>query len=343
MKVAVVGAGIMGASTAYALSLRGHETVVFEQFERGHARGSSHGSSRIVRKAYPDPFYSKIMLDAYPLWHELQARSKRPILHETGLLYFGPETSENMRSQARGLNDLGIEHAVIHEVSSIGIGLQIPEGSIGLYSKDGGWVHAENAVLALLEGAEAQGAMVVREQVRSLTELAHFDRIVLCCGAWIQRFINLPVNITLQTLAYFEGEFEGPVWIEDGPNNFYGFPSEPGATDFKVGVHRPDREIEPDDSLREPSEEYIDLMKHACVRLGLSDRPRLTRTVTCLYTNTACEDFLIGKIDTRTVFASPCSGHGFKFGPWMGRLLADILEEKVQPEQYPRWAYSAAG
>jgi sarcosine oxidase len=64
MRVAVVGAGIVGASAARALARRGHGVSLYEQFEEGHAKGSSHGASRIVRRAYSDPFYTSVMLEA---------------------------------------------------------------------------------------------------------------------------------------------------------------------------------------------------------------------------------------------------------------------------------------
>jgi glycine/D-amino acid oxidase-like deaminating enzyme len=71
------------------LSRRGHSVTVYEQFVPGHVRGSSHGESRIVRRAYPDVFYTRCMAEAYPLWEDLQAESGEHLLTECGLAYFG--------------------------------------------------------------------------------------------------------------------------------------------------------------------------------------------------------------------------------------------------------------
>ncbi len=89
MKVAVVGAGICGSSAARYIAIKGHDVALFEQFGLGHDLGSSHGNSRIVRKAYPDAFYTHCMTQAYPLWAELERHADQRLLHEVGLLYFG--------------------------------------------------------------------------------------------------------------------------------------------------------------------------------------------------------------------------------------------------------------
>jgi sarcosine oxidase len=81
MKIAIIGAGIVGASTscACACAIRGHEVAIFDQLLPGHANGSSHGNSRIVREAHPDPFYTEIMQAVYPLWQEFQTQANEGI------------------------------------------------------------------------------------------------------------------------------------------------------------------------------------------------------------------------------------------------------------------------
>ena len=109
MRVAVVGAGIHGASAALSLALRGHSVTIFEQFPLGeglgpHPFGSSHGRSRIIRKAYPDPFYTEIMAAGYDLWDRLQLLAGKPqFVHHTGLLYYGDAQSATLAAVRVGL------------------------------------------------------------------------------------------------------------------------------------------------------------------------------------------------------------------------------------------------
>lgn len=318
--------------------------VLYEQFAIGHTRGSSHGRSRIVRKAYPDAFYTEIMLEGYPMWHELDASSTETILHECGLMYFGSADSPDLRSVVAGLQDLGVPHSVLEPEDAHGPfpTLALQAGEVGVFTAEAGWVNAERAVAHSIEMAQGFGAEVRRERVDALEELERsYDAVVLCAGAWNARFLDLPVTVTLQTFAYVEAECPGPVWIEDGPLFLYGFPTEPGAKTVKIGVHETGPELDPDDPARTPNPEHIEhILAFARRRLGI-EHPRIKEAVACLYTRTANEDFLLGRVSDKTVFASACSGHGFKFGPWVGRTLAQMVDGEREATAWPRLAFEA--
>lgn len=345
MRVAVVGAGIAGSAAAYHLVGRGHEVTVFEQFEVGHDRGSSHGHSRIVRKAYPDPFYTEIMLEGYPMWVELERECPERLLFETGLLVFGAESSGDMRGMVDGLRSLGVTHEVVdpEDARRWMPSLRLEPDEIAVLTPEAGWVHAERSVRHLLETAVGRGAELRHERVDSLEALeARFDAVVLCAGAWSRRFLDLPVEVSLQTFAYVEARQDGPVWIEDGPSFLYGFPSEPGTSWFKIGMHRRGPPHDPDATDRLPDPVALEGIREVAERRFGVRQPRLVEAKGCLYTNTQNEDFLLGRASEKTVFASACSGHGFKFGPWVGRTLADFVEGKFGPERYSRLACRAA-
>lgn len=330
----------MGASAAMALAGRGHDVTLFERFPLRHARGSSHGRSRIIRKAYQDPFYTAIMDEAYGLWHELERFSRERMVFERGLLYFGAFESDSLRDVINGLEQVGVSHEVLDhdQVRGVFPELRLNEGEIGIFTPEAGWVHAERAIQTCHERLLGLGG-TIRDKCG--VEIEHlrsgFDRYVLCPGPWITEFVRVPVVVTLQTIGYVHrrGGLDGPVWIEDSEEFLYGFPSEPCEDSFKIGVHELGPEITPDDPDRNPSVGQMAAIKGiAARRFGLSE-PKVEFSA-CLYTTTANEDFLLGRHGDTGFFASACSGHGFKFGLWIGRMLADFVEEKDAPENHPR-------
>src|SRR5688500_18824765 len=94
----------MGAATAWALSHRGHDVTVYEQFEVGHDRGSSHGATRVYRYSYPDPRYVAMMKEAMAHWARLEREAGLEILLKTG----GLDTGKNLDAHAEALAANGI-------------------------------------------------------------------------------------------------------------------------------------------------------------------------------------------------------------------------------------------
>jgi glycine/D-amino acid oxidase-like deaminating enzyme len=334
VKIAVIGCGLMGLCTARELAKRGHEVTAFEQFDLFHTLGSSHGESRIVRKAYPDAFYTKILLDAYPLWHELQKESDRPFLHEVGLVYFGQRGDPVISDQIEALAFLGVPF----EIKLPGEArFHFEEGEVGVFTPEAGWVHAPTVLQTCQATAERHGARFIKHRVQSLNELKDFDRVVVTAGAWVRDFVDFPVSVRQATFAYVRGELDGPVYIESHDGQVYGFPNEPGKPTYKIGCHDLLRTIDPDEPRHGPDPAAIEVIRDFIDRrLGERD-PEFAEAHTCLYTRTANDDFKFAKLDDRTVVASPCSGHGFKFGPWVGRLLADVCEHKADFSPWPRF------
>lgn len=337
MKIAIIGAGIMGASTAYACAKRGYEVTIFDQFQPGHTNGSSHGNSRIVRKAYPDPFYTEIMQSGYPLWKEIQSQTAVQILFETGLVYFGKRRSEQLQQVTDSLKENGVEQSIFNWPNFPDLSIQ--EDEIGYVTKEAGWVYASRAVQTLLDLSRAT---IVQEEIQDPELLSkQYDRVIVCAGAWSKELFALPVTVTRQTFAYVKTyePMNGMVWIDDTHPMMYGFPSEPERCAIKIGVHNIGENADPNEPST-PNEMDLERIRHtARQRFGIAT-PIIQNPTTCLYTRTANEDFLWGEAAPNVFWASPCSGHGFKFGPWIGERLADFAEGKMHPRDIPRFNLS---
>jgi sarcosine oxidase len=263
------------------------------------------------------------MSEAYPLWRELERTGGVSLFDEVGLLCFGPREGEYVAGLSHSLTSQGVAHEVLRpekaEARMPGLRLSRDKGAV--FVPEAGWVAADAALRATYDLAISAGVEHIATEAQGLDA---FDRIVVCAGPWVRRFWpEAPVKVTLQATAHVVADIDGPVWIEDGPDLLYGFPSlGPGA---KVGVHRPGKEIDPDDPSRKPPAAMLQaILDFAVRRLGI-EQPEIVHTTGCLYTVTPDEGFLFHPLDAKTLIVSACSGHGFKFGPWIGRRVAALL------------------
>ena len=322
MKVAVVGCGVMGAATARALSTRGHKVTIYEQFEAGHKRGSSHGATRIYRFSYPDPLYVAMMSEALVLWHELEAESRVTLLTKTG----GLDCGRSLEDHERSLEEHGVAFEMLDpaEVHRRWPTLNLPGHS--LYQGDGGYVRADLAWKAFLDSALSSGAALERQRVEDLRTLDH-DRIVVTAGGWARALlatadIDLPTRPTRETVAFFRTTESLPTLVDWGDPSVYALPDP--TYGLKAGEHIAGPATDPDEegTVNEASVERL--------RNWVADRyeqvdPSPAHAETCIYTNTSDEHFILER-HADVVVGSACSGHGFKFAPLIGKRLADLAE-----------------
>lgn len=360
--VIVLGGGIVGAATCYALAQRGTRVLLIEQFEPGHTNGSSHGDGRIIRFAYPEAIYVQMATLAYPAWNELAAHAGEPFVQVTGGWDCGPAHSPKLAEVESNFRSFDIPYERLSAAES---NRRFPQfhldaGSEAIYQSGAGVVFATKAVLALWRLARALGAATVTgERVQSVEVQGEqvyvhggsgnrwsAPRLVVAAGGWSRQVLaglglELPLQATQEQVAYFlptddvdHRAASMPVFIDyHHEEPFYGLPQieVPGV---KVGWHHTGPVIEPDHRLP-----WSDA-NEAGVRQFVAERfPHLSATpherVTCLYTNTPDYHFILDRHPElpNVIIGTGFSGHGFKFGPVLGQILAALALD--EPPQLP--------
>jgi sarcosine oxidase len=340
----IVGAGVVGAATAWRLSRSGRSVVLLEQFSVGHTRGSSHGASRIFRFSYDDPAYVAMAMEALPLWRELEARTGQAILTVTGGLDWG----KDLEAHTSALAACGATFELVDggEATRRFPLFALPAGEPVLFQEDAGVLAAEAAWRSLVREATAGGVHLREETkvlelqtdgdvVRARTEQDTFRApvAVVTAGAWARDLlagagIDLPVQVSRQTVAYFPvGQSAAPpVAVEWGESTvFYALPS-PG-TGIKVGEHHVRTMADPDEEGIPDREWVAGLEGWVAGRVPGAGR-NAVHAETCLYTNTSDERFLLERHGP-IVVGSACSGHAFKFAPLIGDRLAALALEAI--------------
>jgi sarcosine oxidase len=339
--VVVIGAGVMGAATARALARRGREVVLLERFRIGHTRGSSHGRSRIFRLSYDHPTYVRMAIESFPLWRDLEGETGREILVLTGGLDVGRTLDRNVAA----LEECGVSFELLTpaEADARFPFLAFPDDRI-LYQADAGVVLADVAVSAFADSAREYGALILEEtpalevvtsgpgiEVRTEGRAFRSRAAVVTAGGWANRVlagagIELPLRVTRESVAYFSTEDEGrlPTWISWTESlGMYALRA-PGQG-LKVGEHDVGPEVDPD-AEGPPSEETVERIREWVTPRYPTADPEPVLAETCLYTNTPDGHFILERRGP-VVIGSPCSGHGFKFAPWVGERLAGLALE----------------
>ena len=337
----VVGAGVMGAAAAWQLARRGSSVVVLEQFEPEHTRGSSHGGSRIFRLAYPDQFWIDLARAARDAWRELEAASGSRVLVETGSVDHGdPAGVSAIRS---ALDAAGDPYEMLESAAAAERwpGMRF-DGSV-LHQADGGRLEAAVALRTFIAQAERSGAQFrwnapVRalearsDRVRVITDDETYDSavVVVAAGSWVGDLLgshlSLPRLVVTQESAFHFAPRKPVPWpsfIHHGAIFQYGLET-PGEG-VKVAEHHTgpsvtaaERDFVVDVAARARVVKFVEEWLP-----GLTPDP--VSEVTCLYTNTANEDFVLDRVGP-IVVASACSGHGFKFAPLVGDMVANLAD-----------------
>jgi len=357
----IIGLGGMGSAAAYHLAGRGQRVLGMEQFTPAHDRGSSHGGSRLIRQAYfEDPAYVPLLQRSFELWTQLQQHSAQEIVTLTGGIMLGRPDSRVYSGSARSAAQWDLPHELLDaaQVRARFPTLTPAEDERGLFEPTAGFVRPERTVAAHLDLAARAGAELrFGETVRSW----HADRnghgvtvttdagtvtagrLVLTPGAWAPQVLAdlaLPLTVERQVMYWFapEGGIEPfavehhPVYIWEGADGaeFYGFPAHDGpAGGAKVAFFRRGTSCTPETLDRQVRTRETEAMRdYLRPRIPTLPGP-LLRAAACMYTTTPDQHFILGLHPEYPQVALACgfSGHGFKFVPLVGEVLADLATE----------------
>lgn len=359
--VIVIGAGSMGSAAMYQLARRGFRVLGLDQFAVPHENGSHSGQSRIIRKAYFEhPDYVPLLERSYQAWAELESETGLKFYTETGLLYAGPSESVLIK----GVRESAGRYQVpVHQLSPAEAhvrypAFRIPSGYDVLLEPAAGFLKPEQAIAALVSRATDLGAELktgikvngwsrVAAGVEVATQAGVFraDRLIIAAGSWAGHLIpelKPSLTVTRQVMCWFHtrqpetfAPDRFPCWLLDEADTghvFYGFPQlnpteYPGPEGLKFARHNPGTRTEAGLADTGNHTDEIDLLRRSAENLFPGQVQGLSQVKTCLYTYSPDEHFMIDLLsphDGRVVVAAGFSGHGFKFVPVIGEILADL-------------------
>ncbi len=354
--VIVVGLGGMGSAAAYHLAARGQRVLGLERHTPAHDQGSSHGGSRVVRQSYfEDPAYVPLLLRAYELWEQLGRDSGQDVLTLTGGLFLGREDSLTFAGSLLASQQWGLPHEVL---SPADVRRRFPtftpaKDELTLFEAKAGFARPEATVAAHLLLAERAGAdLHFGEPVLSWESTAHGVRVttgagtydagqlVIAPGAWAPELLadlHVPIEVERQVMYWFEPRGgvvpylpeRHPVYIHEDQEGtqIYGFPAIDGPDGgVKVAFFRRGKRCSPDTIDREVTGPEVENMREYTGRLLPSLPDRFLTAATCMYSNTPDQHFVLATHPEHSNVTVACgfSGHGFKFVPLVGEVLADL-------------------
>jgi sarcosine oxidase len=349
----VVGAGLAGAATAWQLVLRGHEVTILERSVPASHDGSSHGSARIFRYAYPDEFYTRAVIESKALWDELDRSSGLELITPFGAVDYGPERQPE--HLAGILAETGVEHELLSGAEARSRWPQIAFDTPVLWHPGAGVIDAEGSVNAMVAQAVQLGARLLTgwnvadvekrgagyRLVSAGEETLDAGNVIISAGGWLPQLLDrlslpegflgaMPEFTVRQEQAYhfrYRNAAPWPTFIHKSADiQTYGLPggrdagfggqkvAEYNGGQFIPSAAQQTGQVDPDNRRR-----VVDYVRKYLP--GLDPEPYAETT--CLFTNTPTEDFLIDRADNLTVL-SPCSGHGAKFAPLIGQWAADL-------------------
>ncbi|HET8913805.1 MAG TPA: FAD-dependent oxidoreductase [Ktedonobacteraceae bacterium] len=368
-QIIIVGAGIVGLSTAYALLDQGMKNVtVLEQAAVDHDKGTSHGTSRLLRFEYgSNKAYSQMVQLSLNLWRQLEVHTNRTFYTRTGILALGNLSDQETEASYHILKDLGLPMTLLNSQEHLMRFPQFnksdfdyitynPEAGIlnasailktlkTLIRDRGGIIGEATRVIQLKYGKQHEKVSLVLENNDSINA----DHVVVATGPWVHRLLadlQLPVRLSRQYLLYFDGLPMPGYEINNFPafvaNDLYGFPvhkSSSGKLWLKAASHSFGPTIDPDDPPTLDAQAIGKIQNRLQNLIPALHTSKLAHVEAWMYDVSPDEDFILDHVpdDPRVIFATGLTGHGFKFGLLLGKLLSSLVLNTPPPISMERF------
>jgi len=350
--VVVVGGGAMGSAAAYHLASRKAKVLVLERFRTPHASGSSHGQTRLIRRAYFEhPSYVPLLNAAYRQWSELATNTRKAFFEKCGLALFGRPfdvvLAGAMSSATR--HGIALEEWDVRTARARYPSFRIPDDHVCLFEPDAGYLLVDDAIKSMICAAQEHGAQFkwfepalswkadsAGVTVKTAKGQYKAAKLVLAAGPWMPSLLDLPklsLKVRRVPLFWFGASHDlskqagcSAFAFATDQGFFYGFPAL-DAAGIKVGLHKGMEQV--DDPLaigREMTADDLAPVAAFLKRYLPSVAPNPSAYSICMYTMTDDEHFILDfhPRHANVVVASPCSGHGFKFAIIVGDICADL-------------------
>jgi sarcosine oxidase len=359
--VAVIGAGVFGAWTAWRLAKRGQRVALIEAYGTGHSRASSGGETRIIRMGYgADELYTRWSQRSLTQWKEFFAATRQPLFLETGVLWMAGAKDKRMGQTSATLKRCGV---AFEELDHATLKKRYPQVGLdgierGILEPKSGVLMARRAVAAVVEDAVRLGVEYRNAQAMNPREAGPVDhlttsqgeriaagRFVFTCGPWLGKIfpdvLGSRIFVSRQEVFFFgipPGDMQFsppalPTWLFQ-EDLIYGMPDIEGRG-LKIAFDEHGERVDPDTQSRIVSQEMTGLVRKYVARRfpALKDAP-IVETRVCQYENTSNGDFLIDRHPEmeNVWFVGGGSGHGFKHGPAMGEYVTGRLLDGAPAE-----------
>lgn len=333
----------MGSAVLAHCARRGMRVIGFEQFGPGHDLGSSSGRSRMIRKAYYEaPAYVPMLLRAYEAWRELERETRMHLLRITGLLMIGGERSEVLTGalQSAAVFDLCVEQLDAKRIRERFPMFAVRDEECAVYEPEGGYVLPEPATAALQRSAIESGAEIWFGRAVPLERAFEYARqVVVSAGPWLDSLrLGLPLKIERNTQHWFRpssrrfAEGSCPAYLVERPEfeyPLYGFPDH--GYGVKAAFHGSGEYTQAPALDREIHEADITPVRGAVEALLPGSTYDYLDGKACMYELTPDRNFILSRhpSEPRVIVAGGFSGHGFKFVPVVGEIVAALASDEA--------------